>query len=148
MNIIEEIKNGRKDLRGANLSEADLRWADLRWANLRWADLSGADLREADLREADLRWANLREADLRWANLWDVVGDSVRIITMTLPEYTVNLLDGEWLQIGCKKFTVKEWFEFDDNSIASMDRDALVWWKKWRPLIEKLVEEVNQNGKE
>jgi len=73
--LVKEMRNGRKHLRGANLREADLRVAnlreaDLRGANLRGANLWGANLRGANLREADLRGANLREANLWEADLW------------------------------------------------------------------------------
>ena len=37
--LVDEIKDGRKNLRGANLRGADLRGADLRGADLRGADL-------------------------------------------------------------------------------------------------------------
>ena len=72
--LIEEIRNGKRDLCEANLGWADLRGADLREADLReayllQANLSKANLREADLREADVRRADLRGADLRSANL-------------------------------------------------------------------------------
>ena len=54
--LIDEIRNGKKDLQGANL---------------RNADLEGADLKGADLRNADLRFANLRNANLQTADLQD-----------------------------------------------------------------------------
>ena len=60
MTIIDECKQGKKDLANADLEDADLRdadlcGADLRGANLRYAYLRGADLEDADLRGADLR---------------------------------------------------------------------------------------------
>ncbi len=67
--LINQIRQGEKDLRWA-----DLRWADLRGANLKGADLSKTDLRWADLRKAELEGASLyradlQTADLRWAGL-------------------------------------------------------------------------------
>ena len=32
------------------------------------------------------------------------------------------------LQIGCKRYPIKDWFEFDDEAISSMDGGALEWW--------------------
>ena len=90
MSLIEEIKNGRRNLYGANLrgadlteanlSEANLSEANLYWANLRGANLHGADLRGANLHGADLYGANLRGADLRGANLHgaDLYGANLR----------------------------------------------------------------------
>ena len=67
--LVREIRQGRKFLRGADLRGADLRGANLRVANLQGASLQGANLRGADLRGANLRVANLRMANLREANL-------------------------------------------------------------------------------
>ncbi len=74
--LIAEIRNGRKDLRGVDLSGVDLRGVDLsgvdlRATNLYGVDLCGANLSKAILYIADLRRANLRGADLRGANLRD-----------------------------------------------------------------------------
>ncbi len=65
---------GGADLSDANLSGADLSGADLSNANLSGADLSdanlsGADLSDADLSGADLSGANLSSADLSNINL-------------------------------------------------------------------------------
>ena len=57
------------NLTDANLRHANLRHADLRHANLTDANLTGANLTDADLRHADLTDANLRHADLTDANL-------------------------------------------------------------------------------
>jgi hypothetical protein len=70
-------RNGRyqlrdADLQGANLQNADLQNADLRGANLRDADLRGANLVIADLQGADLQGARLHGAYLTYANLQGV----------------------------------------------------------------------------
>lgn len=64
-----EVRQKKKDYRGADLIGAKFRGADLRGANLRGAYLIGADLRGADLRMADLIGADFRDADLRGADL-------------------------------------------------------------------------------
>ena len=63
-----------RDLSGLNLAKADLRKANLRAAdlsktNLAMADLSKADLSDANMVEADLSDANMVEADLSEASL-------------------------------------------------------------------------------
>ena len=132
------------DLRGANLYDADLRGADLRGANLRGADLYGADLRGAnlygaDLRGADLRGADLRGADLRGANLYGANLDCEKITKNPLVinglRYWCLITDG-FMRLGCKRFTHKEWADFNDKQISEMDSHALEFWMQWKePLI-------------
>ena len=57
-----EVRNEKKQLRGADLIGANLAGADLRGASLRGSYLIGADLRHADLRMADLTGADLDAA--------------------------------------------------------------------------------------
>jgi len=66
--------DGKRLLRGFDLSERDLSGlnlakADLRKANLRAADLSKTNLAMADLSKADLSDANMARADLSEASL-------------------------------------------------------------------------------
>jgi uncharacterized protein YjbI with pentapeptide repeats len=68
-----EVRQKKKELRGADLSGARLKGADLRGANLRGAYLIGADLRGADLSLADLIGVDFRDADLRGANLTESI---------------------------------------------------------------------------
>jgi len=137
------------DLSGANLSGADLSGANLSRANLSWADLSGANLSEASLRGASLRGANLSgadlygadlyganlsEANLSGANLSGAIGNMSIIFSMQIETYPITFTS-EILQIGCKRFTHKEWQEFDDETIQKMDSQALSFWKKWKDFI-------------
>ncbi len=77
---VKKIKNGEKDLNGADLSGADLRWLDLSGVNLEKANLSGADLSGVNLKEANLSGADIRQTifhcqNLREANLSGVIHD-------------------------------------------------------------------------
>jgi len=92
--LLRAYEEGKRDFRGANLSEANLREADLQEANLQEANLQeailrgsnlqkahlcgaslqvvihcGANLRETDLHEASLHETNLCGSDLRGAHL-------------------------------------------------------------------------------
>ena len=89
MSIIDEIKMGRKDLRGANLTDANLR---------------GADLRGADLHVFQ-------------THLWTAY------------------IQKDFITIGCQQHTVKEWMEFTDEQINSMDSNALNYWKQYKNII-------------
>jgi len=43
------------------------------------------------------------------------------------------------LCIGCKQYTIKEWENFTDEQIASMDNGSLEWWKKWKKFIFEAI---------
>ena len=117
------------DLRGANLRAADLSEANLSEANLRAADLSGANLRAADL-----RGANLRAADLRWC-----IGNMREIKSTQFDTYDVTWTK-DALAIGYQQHLIKEWWQFDDATITKMDGDMMLWWKKWKLVLQQIVE--------
>jgi carbonic anhydrase/acetyltransferase-like protein (isoleucine patch superfamily) len=59
--------------------------------------------------------------------------------------YNITILP-EFLKIGCKFYTKKEWWGFTDREILEMDgKDGLKWWKKWKPILMAICEE---NGDE
>jgi len=137
------------NLRGAQLGYTNLRDADLRYTNLKDADLREADLKGANLKGANLRYANLscadlsctnlREADLRYANLRYAIGDGTHIRTMQTKRYTVVCTE-DTIAIGCQKHSVKEWEEFSDAQIITMDGiDALEWWNKYKDIVITLA---------
>ena len=132
--IKEAAEQGSANLYGADLYDADLRDADLRGANLRGADLYGADLRDADLHGADLHGANLHGADLRDADL-DCEKITKNPLVINGLRYWCLITDG-FMRLGCKRFTHKEWADFNDTQISEMDSHALEFWMQWRePLI-------------
>ena len=127
------------DLRGANLRAADLSEANLSDANLRYADLSEAnlscaDLSYANLRAADLSGANLRAADLRWC-----IGNMREIKSTQFDTYDVTWTK-DALAIGYQQHLIKEWWQFDDATITKMDGDMMLWWKKWKLVLQQIVE--------
>ena len=150
-----ETSGERADLRGAYLTEADLRGAYLTEANLRGAylteaylaeanlaranlaraDLRGADLVEANLARANLEGAYLAEANLEGANLEGASGNNKEIKTIQADLWIINYTESV-IQIGCKNYTIEEWFDFSDEIIKKMDAKALEFWKKWKPILE------------
>ena len=138
--VILEIES----LCNANLSNAGLHYANLRAADLRAADLSGADLSYANLRAADLSGANLRAADLRGANLraadlrW-CIGNMREIKSTQFDTYDVTWTK-DALAIGYQQHLIKEWWQFDDATITKMDGDMMLWWKKWKLVLQQIVE--------
>ena len=137
------------DLKNANLSNAKLKYS-----NLRFADLSNVDFYHADLRDSDFSYADLSNTDLidsflnnsnfsnsalegsnlNNANLESVIGNMIDIFSMQIEMYEI-VFTKDILYIGCKKYTHKEWFDFDDKTIEKMDLHALPFWKKYKDFI-------------
>ena len=133
----------RADLSGANLSDANLSDANLGGAYLRGANLTDADLTDADLTDANLGGAyltdaDLRGADLRGADLMNCIGNKKEIITLQIEKYSVCYTFNK-IQIGCKNHTFKKWDSFTDEKINTMDHKALIWWRKYKDIIFKLI---------
>ena len=122
-----------------SLCNANLSNAALSGANLGSADLSGANLGSANLRGADLRYTNLRGADLRGANLRWCIGNMREIKSAQFDTYDVTWTK-DTLAIGCQQHPIKDWWQFDDTTITNMDRDALLWWKKWKLVLQQIIE--------
>ena len=98
------------------------------------ANLSNAGLRGANLSSADLRYADLSGADLRWC-----IGNMREIKSAQFDTYDVTWTK-DALAIGCQQHPIKEWWQFDDTTITNMDRDALLWWKKWKLVLQQIIE--------
>jgi uncharacterized protein YjbI with pentapeptide repeats len=96
----------------------------LRDVNLSDANLSGANLRDADLSGANLSGANLQ----------DCIGNKRQLKTLQVDTYSIAFTDSI-LQIGCKRFTHKEWENFTDDEISEMAVGALDWWKTWKAFV-------------
>ena len=127
------------DLSGADLSYANLRHADLSETNLRYADLSEANLSNADLINADLINADLSEANLSDAELCWCIGNMHEIKSAQFDTYEVTW-SKDALAIGYQQHPIKEWWQFDDATIIKMDGDMLLWWKKWKLVLQQIVE--------
>lgn len=103
-------------------------------------DLGSADLRGADLRGADLGSADLRDADLgSVSSLWGASGNLREVKSMQCDHWPVTYT-ATHMQIGCQLHALSDWWAFDDESISNMDRSALVWWRKWKPLLHSIIE--------
>ena len=110
--------------------------ANLYGANLEGADLEGANLYSANLRGANLEGEKLTKTPLQLNNLkWPV------------------LISDKYLRIGCQRFTIEEWKNFDDAAIVKMDFAALKFWRNWKAPIIALCDahttaENTKEGKE
>lgn len=108
-------------------------------ANLTDANLTDVNLKNANLTYTDLRNAKLENADLTDVNLYIAIGDGVRVINICIfDQIKWRIITwNDMLQIGCKKYPIKDWFEFSDDVIDDMDEDALRWWREYKNEIYK-----------
>ena len=104
------------------------------YANLRGANLRGANLSSANLRGANLSGANLRGADLRRM----ACGNNREIRTMQTGGWGIVYTD-DMMAIGCQQHSLSEWRSFSDDQIADMDKGALDFWRKWRPVLRQIM---------
>lgn len=105
-----------------------------------------ADLYGADLYGADLRGANLDGADLYGANLYGANLDGEKLVKTPLQLNNLKwfvLISDKYLRIGCQRFTIEEWRNFDDAAIVKMDFAALKFWRKWKAPIIALCDAHN-----
>ena len=79
---------------------------------------SGADLRGANLDGEKLTKTPLQLNNLKW----------------------FVLISDKYLRIGCQRFTIEEWKNFDDETIVKMDFAALKFWRKWKASIIALCD--------
>jgi len=133
--LIDAVSKGA-NLMGANLWGANLRGANLCGANLRNANLWGANLWGANLRDANLWGANLRGA-----NLWGCAGNGNQIKSLFVSDIYPITYTSEYLQIGCERHLIADWWNFDNGKIANMDgKQALKFWGASKELIKTVIE--------
>jgi uncharacterized protein YjbI with pentapeptide repeats len=129
----------RANLTGANLEGANLSSANLTGAVLRDANLSCAIITSAVLRDANLEGANLTRATLTNIKFNNCIGNKNQIKNLQLSKYTLVLCNNI-LAIGCKRYSVEKWYNFDDDTIAKMDSGALEWWTKHKDFIRQWIQ--------
>lgn len=99
----------------------------------RWLCYSETGAR-ADLRDADLGGADLRGADLRGC-----IGNMSEIKSMQVETWPIAWT-AHVMAIGCEQHTIHEWWGFDDDRILAMHEGALVWWRRWKPILRHIIE--------
>ena len=98
-----------------------------------------ADLTRANLTDANLTRANLSDANLFSANLTRAAGNRRQVKSLQFEKYSVTYT-ASVLQIGCKNYKIDDWWGFDDLVISKMDRGALDWWRRWKPILRQIIE--------
>ena len=81
-----------------------------------------------------------KRANLRGANLRGAVGNLEQMKSIFLDEYPITYT-AEVMQIGCKRYKINDWWQFDDEQILKMDgKRALKFWRKYKEFIKQAIE--------
>ena len=141
--LVEQAINQEIDLSYADLSHTDLSYANLSHTDLSYANLSHTYLSYTDLRYAKLHDTDLSYTDLSYTDLHDAICNNREVKTIQTGKYIVNIINDIDIQIGCKRFSIEDWFDFTDRDILLIDgKGALNWWKKWKPILKAIIKEV------
>ena len=101
---------------------------------------SGAYLDGANLDGANLDGAYLYGANLEGAYLGGDIKISKIPIQISSTTYHIIIFDTH-MKIGCKFYSLSEWWAFDDRAIAEMDgKRALEFWRKWKGPLQSICE--------
>lgn len=128
------------NFRGVDAIGADFRGTQLIGANFYRADLGKANFCDADLEQADFREANLQNANLDRANICYVAGDGNTIKSFLIHPYYI-VIAKDIMAIGCKQYSIEEWMGFSEYRISKMDKGALKFWKKWKPILVDILKD-------
>ena len=107
--------------------------------DLRRADLTNVNLTNVNLSGANLSWARLSGANLTGVNLHNCLGNGKEIVTLMLNPYIVTFTR-EVLQVGCRRYSHREWLEFDDKIISKMGDHAYSFLRKYKDHIIDSIE--------
>ena len=103
--------------------------------------LSGEEGESADLRGANLSGANLSGSNLSGADLNHCSGNRQEIKSLFVSEAYPITYTAEYLQIGCQRHAIADWWEFSDGRIIDMDgKKALKFWREWKDTIRAIIE--------
>jgi len=102
------------------------------------AYLRGCNLRDANLSDANLSGCNLRGCNLRDAKNSPLIINGLR--------WQCLISGTGWMKIGCQKHSIAEWSSFDDDRIASMSPDALVFWSKHKNMLLSICNTYKHEG--
>jgi hypothetical protein len=79
----------------------------------------------------------LSGADLRGAS-----GNLREIRTLFVSDVYPIAYTSEYLQIGCERHLISDWWFFDDERIEEMDgKQALDFWGQWKLILQQLIEQ-------
>lgn len=141
---LRRIKLKGANLDHANLRNTNLRDSDLSRANLNYVNASGACFMDADLNDASLHKTNFTDTELYHANLKDAkfhgaIGNGREIKSLFIDCYPIAYT-ATMLQIGCQLHPIEVWWDFDDETIESMDEEiGLDFWHKYKDWLKQTI---------
>lgn len=115
------------DMEGAYLAKVNLKNAILSHSKLKHVHLNNTSVEGATLVDTDLTGAYLYETDLRKTNL-----SGATVTRALLPPNTyfiygyrwrIDIIQGEWVRVGCQYHTASQWRGFTRDEIHDMDQD-------------------------
>ena len=77
-------------------------------------------------------------ANLSGAYLQHAVGNLREIRSIHCLERVITY-SADRIWIGCKNYTIEEWWDFTDAEISEMSNEALERWTKWKPLLQQVI---------
>lgn len=84
--------------------------------------------------------AYLGDAYLGGADLRGDVKVEQQPIQIDALKYYIFIFD-QHMKIDCKLHSLSDWWGFDDRRIIEMDgKQALEWWRKWKPILQAVCE--------
>jgi len=140
----ERADLSRRDLRRASMDGFNLNGAILNGASMNGASMDGASMNRASMDEASINRASMNRASMDGASMNRAIldgatGNMVEIKSIFLETWPIAYT-ADVMQIGCQRHLITEWWAFDDASIDIMDSGALDWWRKWKPVLQQIIE--------
>ena len=76
-------------------------------------------------------------------NAWVSGNALVSPVTITGLTWTVTIADQEMV-IGCQHHEISAWLAFSDREIIAMDRQALKFWRAYKPVIKAICTDTGR----
>lgn len=131
--FLAKFKNG--NCAGANFTKAYCVNAYFKGSNCKAANFEGSNCKGVNFKGSNCKGVNFKGGDF-----WGAVGNDKQIKSPQIGLYWIAYTK-DILQIGCKKYTFKEWLSFGDSEIDNMADGALKWWKKNKKPLFKIIEQ-------
>lgn len=139
-----------KEIDGKDFSGELLMWAifkdttfkncNFECSSMEYMDALGAKFLKCNLKLSSLSRSKLAGAVFVDSDLNGVVGNGKQLITISSERWPIAYTETH-LQIACERHTIEEWWDFTDDQIAAMSKHALTWWKNWKPILKKAIED-------
>jgi hypothetical protein len=139
----ERVEVSHSNLQGLNLDESELYDMVVSDSDMRGAGMSSLILCRATFICTDLRDVDFHDTPLEYARFCDCIFGNTRYLKDLLTHAPLHLNGLHWpvaitdnrMKIGCRNYTHKIWRNAQDDWIASLDTDALAFWRTNREVL-------------